>query len=231
MDLPGLTDGGEEEAPTDVFKKLVQGTKNYAQFMLDRDGPIIEWFIGAQRLYGYTPEEVLGKSLTSLLAESDDALTLEELLPGEGEEPVDESGWHERADDSVFWADFTVSPLSNGTFDGYAVISHDTTTTKQYERMLERQNDRLKEFTDILSHDLRSPLAVISGRLTMYGQTGEEEHLEMVEDTTLRMEKLVDDLLSVARQGQVVANPIPTDIESVIEVAREGALPASATLE
>ena len=45
------------------------------------------------------------------------------------------------------------------------------------------------------------------------------------------MGHLVEDLLSVARQGQMVTNPTPTDIRSVIEVAREGTLPASATLE
>jgi PAS domain S-box-containing protein len=223
--------GGGDEHVTEVFEKLVEGTTNYAQFMLDSDGTIIEWFTGAQRLYGYTPEGVVRKPLTFLLADSDDAPTLEVLLPEEGEEAVDESGWHKRADGSMFWASFTVSRLSNGTFDGYAVISHDTTAAKQYERMLERQNDRLKEFTDILSHDLKSPLSVIYGRLSLYEQTGDEEHLEVVEDTTRRMGALVEDLLSVARQGKVVKNPAPTDIESVIEVARKGTLPASATLE
>jgi signal transduction histidine kinase len=131
---------------------------------------------------------------------------LESLLPGEGGEPVEESGCHNRADGSVFWASFTVSRLSNGTFDGYAVISHDTTAKKQYERMLERQNDRLKEFTDILSHDLKSPLAVMSGRLSLYEQTGEQEHLETLRDTTLRMGNLVDDRSAhpVSTQNSVI---------------------------
>jgi signal transduction histidine kinase len=144
---------------------------------------------------------------------------------------VDKSGWHKSADGSVFWASFNVSRLSNGSFDGYGVISHDTTAAKQYERMLERQNDRLKEFTDILSHDLKSPLSVMSGRLSLYKQTGDEAHLETIDDTLTRMGTLVEDLLSVARQGQVVTDPAPTDIQSVINVAREGTLSASVTFE
>jgi PAS domain S-box-containing protein len=230
MSWAGATDGGEMP-PAEVFEQLVEGTTNYAQFMLDRDGTIVEWFTGGETLYGYAPDTAIGKPLMFLFAESEYEPALESLLPGEGEEPIDEASWHKRADDSVFWASFTISRLSNGTAGRYAVIAHDTTAKKQYEQMLERQNDRLKEFTDILSHDLRSPLSVAAGHLSLYEQTGEQEHLETIDDTLTRMGTLVDDLLSVARQGQVVTNPSPTDIESVIEVAREGTLPASATLE
>jgi signal transduction histidine kinase len=128
----------------------------------------------------------------------------------------------------VFWGTCTLSPIRDGEFEGYAVTSRDTTSRKQYERMLERRNDRLKEFTDILSHDLRTPLSVIGGRLELYRETGDEEHLGVIEKTTDRMEGLVDDLLRVAKQGQVVEEPEPTDIGTVLEIAQEGALPASA---
>jgi signal transduction histidine kinase len=130
----------------------------------------------------------------------------------------------------VFWASCTLSPLSNGRFDGYAVVTRNITTRKQYERVLERQNDRLKEFTDILSHDLQTPLSVIDGRLGLFRETGEGEHLEVIEATSDRMRRLVKDLLRVARQGQVVEHPEPTDIDTVLEMAREGALPETATL-
>jgi signal transduction histidine kinase len=83
--------------------------------------------------------------------------------------------------------------------------------------MLERQNDRLKEFTDILSHDLRSPLSVINGRLELYDERGEPAHLEAIGETTERMERLVADLLNVARQGRVVEDPQPTSIETAQE--------------
>jgi PAS domain S-box-containing protein len=185
----------------------------------------------AQRLYGYEPEDAVGRRLDDLFAdEQGESPGLEDLLVDARTGPAETERWHERADGSVFWATCTLSPLSNGDFDGYAVVTQDTTTRKQYERMLERQNDRLKEFTDILSHDLKTPLSVIDGRLNLFRKTGAGEHLEVIATTTDRMERLVEDLLSVARQGQVVENPKPTDIDTVLEIAREGELPEAATL-
>jgi signal transduction histidine kinase len=88
--------------------------------------------------------------------------------------------------------------------------------------MLERQNDRLKEFTDILAHDLRNPLAVIEGNLELYRESGRESHIEKIGETTDRMARLVDDLLRVARQGEVVTDPERTLLQAVIETAWEG---------
>jgi signal transduction histidine kinase len=122
----------------------------------------------------------------------------------------------------VFWATLTLSPLADEGGTNYVAVSRDTTAAKEYEQMLERQNDRLKEFTDILAHDLRNPLNVIDGRLELYEETGDEAHLETIHETTSRMERLVDDLLRVARQGVVVANPEATDIGTVIETAWGG---------
>lgn len=85
--------------------------------------------------------------------------------------------------------------------------------------MLERQNDRLKEFTDILAHDLRNPLSVIDGNLALYEETGDDAHIETIDETTDRMARLVEDLLRVARQGDVVTDPEPTDIGDVVEDA------------
>jgi PAS domain S-box-containing protein len=197
--------------------------------MLDREGRVSLWPEVAERLYGYESEGVLGKRFDFLLAESKGTPTdVDDLLAEAKDGPVTTEGWHEQADGSVFWATCALSPLRNGDLDGYAVTSRDTTSQKQYERMLERQNDRLKEFTDILSHDLRTPLSVIDGRLELYRQTDEREHLAAIEKTTDRMEGLVEDLLRVAKQGQVVEEPEPTDVGAVLETAREGALPASA---
>jgi signal transduction histidine kinase len=73
----------------------------------------------------------------------------------------------------------------------------------------------LKEFTDILAHDLRNPLNAIDQYLTLYEESGERTHIESIDQTTDRMARLVDDLLRVAKQGDVVTDPEPTDIETV----------------
>lgn len=218
--------------PESVANQLLENIDSHAVFMLDGDGAITAWPPPAAALYGYDAESILGEDVSVLFTDGDGTSAGE---PPDGFLSEADGGttevehWHERADGSVFWGTLTLSSLSGEA--GFVAISQNETTTKEYERMLERQNDRLKEFTDILSHDLRSPLSVIDGRLQLYRETGEADHLEAIETTTDRMEALVEDLLRVARQGQVVEHPEPTDLDLVLDTAREGPLSASATVE
>jgi PAS domain S-box-containing protein len=215
----------------DAYQQLLEGIADHALFMLDTEGCISMWPERAQQFYGYDAEDAVSCGIDMLFAEKQgEPPPVEDLLAEAEVGPVVIDHWHERADGSVFWGTCTLSPLSNGEFEGYAVIVQDTTTRKQYERMLERQNDRLKEFTDILSHDLRNPLNILRGHLNEYNRTGDEKHLAVIDSTTDRMERLVEDLLRVARQGQVVEHPEPTDIGSVLDIAEEGTLPKTATL-
>lgn len=72
------------------------------------------------------------------------------------------------------------------------------------ERELERQNERLERFTHIVSHDLRNPLTVATGRLELARQDGDSEHLDAVETALERMGTLIDELLALARQEQTI---------------------------
>lgn len=73
------------------------------------------------------------------------------------------------------------------------------------ERELERENERLNDFAGIVSHDLRNPLNVAEGRLQLYRDSGAKEHLEAVTDALSRMETLIDDFLTMAREGEAVS--------------------------
>ncbi|MFB6361452.1 MAG: nitrogen regulation protein NR(II) [Halobacteriales archaeon] len=206
-----------------ISQQLVEGISNHAIFMLDAEGRIEAWPASAVSLYGYEEAELAGEPLSVLFADqSEERPALDDLLQEARTASQEMEHWNERADETVFWATLTISPLRNDDFHGYAVISQDTTSKKQYEQMLERQNDRLKEFTDILAHDLQSPLTLIDGRLELLRETGEEEHIDQIEATTERMERLVDDLLRVARQGNVVTDPEPVDLQTVVQTAWEG---------
>jgi len=219
-------------APDDVYRRLVEGLGNAALFALDAEGNVDAWSGAARRLYGHDQSDVLGWRFDRLFAgRGESAPPVGELLGAAERGHVEDERWHERADGSVLWARCTLSPLDGEDTGGYVVLSRDATERKQYERSLERQNDRLKEFTDILSHDLRTPLSVIDGRLDLYRESGETEHLAAIGATTERMEQLVDDLLRVARQGRMVEDPEPTALASVLETTREGTLPSPASLE
>ena len=97
-------------------------------------------------------------------------------------------------------------------------ILQDYTDQHRYERQLVRQNDRLREFTSIISHDLRNPLSVVSGRIDLARETGEEEHLAAAEEAIERMESYLVDLLVLARQGQLVGR---TELVDLAEAARD----------
>ena len=129
--------------------------------------------------------------------------------------------------------EFTGARLSedDGTLRGVIAIGRDVSERREYERTLEAQNERLEEFAGVVSHDLRNPITAVHSQLELYRATGDESHLDDIEDTLERMERLLEDLLQVARYGEVVENPTPTDLATVVDRAVVGALPGSATLE
>ncbi len=205
-----------------LARRLIDNISSHAIFLIDDDGIIVTWPGPAETLYGFDSSSMVGRHVSELIADgkgTDTHEPLETALDDPSAESVEVERWHRRDDGSTFWGTLTLSPLSTDRFRGFAVVSQDTTIEREHERMLERQNDRLKEFTDILAHDLRNPLTVIDGHLTLYEDTGDDEHVEKIAETTARMERLVDDLLRVARQGQVVSDPAATDIGDIIRTA------------
>ncbi|WP_280178001.1 sensor histidine kinase [Halorussus marinus] len=73
---------------------------------------------------------------------------------------------------------------------------------EQARSTLEQKNDRLEEFAEVLGHDLRNPLNVAEGRLELIRDEHESEHLDAVADAHDRMEALIEDLLTRARQQE-----------------------------
>ena len=84
------------------------------------------------------------------------------------------------------------------------------------EQQLSSQNERLEEFTSVVSHDLRNPLSVAEGRLELAALECESEHLEYVERAHQRMETLIDDLLALAREGEEAIDPTPLALQTVV---------------
>jgi PAS domain S-box-containing protein len=80
---------------------------------------------------------------------------------------------------------------------------------------LERQNDRLEEFATIVSHDLRAPLNVAEGRLELLRAECDSEHIADIDAALDRMDTLISDTLTLARQGQLVTDTDEVSVESV----------------
>ncbi|WP_440990646.1 response regulator [Haloarchaeobius baliensis] len=92
---------------------------------------------------------------------------------------------------------------------------------RERERELREQNARLEEFTNIVSHDLRNPLAVVRGQLDLARETGADDHFDRAETSLTRIEDLVSDMLTLAKQGMVVGETEAVYLEVVARRAWE----------
>jgi PAS domain S-box-containing protein len=119
----------------------------------------------------------------------------------------------------------------DGRVYGTVGITVDITDQKRRERELDRQNERLEEFAAIVSHDLRNPLNVAKGRLDLYRQTGDESELDAVAEMHDRMEGLIEDVLTFAREGERVEDPQWFDPREQVQQAWAAVDTADATLD
>lgn len=103
-------------------------------------------------------------------------------------------------------------------------------TVREREAELARQNERLEEFTSVVSHDLRNPLNVATGRLALAQEDCESEHLDVAVGALERMDALIEGTLSLARQGQSIDEPSVTDLADVVTEAWESTEMFDATL-
>ncbi|TYT62908.1 sensor histidine kinase [Natrialba swarupiae] len=90
-----------------------------------------------------------------------------------------------------------------------------TLDRERRRRELARQNERLERFVSVVSHDLRNPLNVLSGYIELIEETGDPEHIEDVSMAADRMETMIEDLLTLARQGENLEKRQPVDLEDV----------------
>ncbi|WP_123624521.1 PAS domain S-box protein [Halorubrum sp. CSM-61] len=116
-----------------------------------------------------------------------------------------------RADGTTFPVEVHVRRVDVRGEDRFLATSRDISERKAYERRIERENERLDEFASIVSHDLRNPLNVLSGYLRLARETGSEAYFDRCEAALDEMERLIDDVLTLARQGDAVgsADPVP----------------------
>ncbi|WP_415378985.1 response regulator [Halosimplex sp. TS25] len=93
--------------------------------------------------------------------------------------------------------------------------------SREHRRELERQNERLDEFAGIVSHDLRNPLQIATARAEFLAEEVDSEHLTAVQRAHDRMEALIDDLLTLGREGKTVLDIEPVALDSVARTCWE----------
>lgn len=105
----------------------------------------------------------------------------------------------------------------DGEVIGGFFITQKITDQRRRERNLERQNDQLEQFASIVSHDLRNPLNVAQGRLELAFEECDSKHLDSIRDALDRSQTLIDDLLTLSREGNDVADIEPVNFGILAE--------------
>ena len=199
------------------------------------DGRILSWNAGAIRLFGYRPEEVIGKPINVIIppeCHQEEQHVLERLRRGERIEHyetvrVAKDGHHVHV--SV-----TLSPVrdANGSVIGASKIARDITERRRADEALREADRRKDEFLAVLAHELRNPLAPVRYALAMskkVGRTGEQQRRaeEIIDRQVEHMSRLLDDLLDVSRitRGKLELRKSWIELASIITAAVETARP------
>ncbi|QLH80599.1 sensor histidine kinase [Halosimplex pelagicum] len=153
----------------------------------------------------HTPEDVVGKTDFDLY-EGDNAAeaVADDRAVIESGEPIRDRIEHAQPPNGQdLFFQTTKAPWydEEGRARGIVGVTVDVSEQKRRERELDRQNERLEEFAGILSHDLRNPLNVAKSRLDLYWRSGDESELEEVAEMHDRIEAIVDEVLTYAREG------------------------------
>jgi signal transduction histidine kinase len=171
------------------------------------------------------------RDLFPALEESTDQ-HLDDVLPEIGRvmddlDPIIELG----AGDGTRYYSVTANPFTaDRSRLGQLITLTDVTEREQYRLDLERKNQRLEEFASIASHDLRNPLNVAQGRLQMAMEEYDSEHHDAVARSLDRMGALIDDLLTLAREGDQVSDTEPVDLAELAESCWQNVQPKRARI-
>lgn len=217
------------------LRLMVEAVKDYAIFMLDADGYVVSWNEGAERIKGYTTDEIVGKHFSVFY--TPEALARnwpnEELEIVRRDGRFEDEGWRVRKDGSRFWSNVVITALrdESGDLVGFTKVTRDMTERRRIES-LELAERRMSEFLAMLSHELRNPLAPIRNAVnTMYLKNLDDPDLRWARDVIERqvkhMTRLVEDLLDVNRitSGSIRLKQEQVRLAQVVERAMESTDP------
>jgi PAS domain S-box-containing protein len=217
------------------FRLLLEGVEDYAIYLLDPEGRVSSWNYGAQRITGYTADEIVGQSFERFYPPEDAAAgrPAQELRTATLNRRAEDIGWRVRKDGTRFWAEVVVTALHDdeGRLRGFSKVVRDLSEKKRIEN-LEEQGRHLTEFLAMLAHELRNPLAPIRNALGIMAINRELPpqvawSRDVIERQTTHLTRLVDDLLDVSRitRGKFSMHTDTMDINVAVERALEAARP------
>jgi PAS domain S-box-containing protein len=166
----------EIKIPDDPFKLLAPSIVDYAIYMLDPEGNVTSWNVGAERIKGFSTDQIIGKHFSTFYTDEERAAgtPAKALATAAREGKYEAEGWRVRKDGSRFWASVVVDPIRNdqGELIGFAKITRDMTEKREIQQRLEESREQLfrsqkmealGQLTGGLAHDFNNLLTAILG--------------------------------------------------------------------
>lgn len=205
------------------LRSILESVDEYAIYMMDRDGHIMTWNRGAQRIKGYSADEVLGLHFSRFLTQEDQerGRPAELLRRAAAHGRVEEEGWRVRKDGSRFWANTVLTAIkdSSGEVTGYSKITRDVTEHKEaQEAMIAELSSLLLANVDIrkvlgaFSASIQHMVPHDSATLALYDEATQKLRVQFIsaagEPDPLQSEVLLDANASPSGQAFRTRRPI-----------------------
>lgn len=219
------------------FRLLVQGVRDYAIYMLDRDGHVSNWNTGAEAIKGYTAAEIVGSHFSRFYTPDDRAsgLPARALATALREGKYEAEAWRLRKDGSRFFAHVVIDPIydDEGQHIGFAKITRDITERREAQVALEEAQvslfqaqklQALGELTGGIAHDFNNLMTVIRGSAELLCNDAlpperRRRYVEAIIETADRASTLTSHLLSFGRRQAL--KPEVTDLNVRLDALGE----------
>ena len=206
------------------LRLLMDSISDYAIITFNTDFMISGWNKGAQKIFGYNSDEILGKHINVLFIQEDiESGAFEQELKKLTETgKAEDERWHLRKDGSKFFASGIINKMKEGKM-GYVKIARDMTASK----IIEQQKD---EFIGIASHELKTPVTSIKGYVEVLHDIIDENKDRQSFDILVklnvqvnRLATLITDLLDTTKiaEGQLQFDKEEFDVNVLIEECRD----------
>ena len=223
-----------------IYQLMVESVRDYAIFMLDPNGYVASWNRGAERIKGYTADEIIGQHFSMFYRAEDieSGHPQHELEIAAREGRFEEEGERLRKDGSVFWANVVITAVrdEDGTLVGFGKVTRDLTERHAAQvRAIEdarrvdesvTANVAKTQFLTAMSHELRTPLNAIGGytELLSLGLGGpvtpeQLDYLERIRRSQQHLLGIISDLLNFSRieAGHLTYDIRPLTLSHVID--------------
>jgi len=203
-------------------ERTLAGAEGLAVARLDPEGFIDQWSDGATDVLGYAADGIVGARIDVLYPDDGDRKAKQHLQRALRTDCVDLESEFVRADGETVYGSGSLTAIEDEAGDllGYLFVLADRSEERARREELERRNEQLEAFASIVSHDLRNPLNVAIGNIGMAKQLDDDaEKLDTAEESLERMERLIEEVLALARQGKDVEEFERVELEETVRLA------------